>query len=226
MYVRTKKVLIFGTISLLIGITAQANVAERKVKVTEKSFECLHQNQKVRNMYIDNILGNLKETLAVAESGMGGVYPPGTVLQLIPGEAMVKLDKGANPETNDWEFFILDVNKDGAKIKARGFAEMKSALGGSCLACHSKAKPQWDMTCEQGHGCGPIVLSGFNVPLLTSAMQKTDLRCDSPESLTPEEDMELKKLLEMLAKKAAENGQVFEQDAPAANTTPDTCGGY
>lgn len=224
MNIRTGKIFAFTAVSLLVGITVQAEAAERKVEVTGQSFKCLHQNQKVRNMYIDNILGDLKGTLAVAESGMGGVYPPGTVLQLIPGEAMVKREKGASPETNDWEFFALGVSKDGANIKARGFAEMKSALGGSCLACHSKAKPKWDMTCEDGHGCDPIVLPGLNVPLLTGAMQKTDPRCTPPEPLTPEEGAELKKLQELLAKKAAAqaaaNGQASGGDAPADNNAP------
>jgi hypothetical protein len=224
MNICTGKILAFSAIALLLGSTIQADAAERKVEVTDQSFECLHQNQKVRNMYVDNILGDLKRTLAVAESGMGGVYPPGTVLQLIPGEAMVKLEKGASPETNDWEFFALDVSKDGAKIKARGFAEMKSALGGSCLDCHSKAKPKWDMTCEKGHGCDPIVLPGLDVPLLTGAMQKTDPRCAPPEPLTPKEGAELKKLQELLKKKAAAqaaaNGQASGKDEPADTNGP------
>jgi hypothetical protein len=204
----------FGAVSLLVSMTAQADAADRKVEVTEQSFECLHQNPKVRNMYVDNILGNIQGTLAVAESGKGGVYPPGTVLQLIPGEAMVKREKGASPETNDWEFFALDVKPEGAKIAARGFADMKSPLGGSCLACHSKAEPKWDMTCEQGHGCDPIVLPGINISLLTSALQKTDPRCAPPEPLTPEQGAELKKLRAVLA---AANGQPSGGDAPAEN---------
>ncbi|MCI5119248.1 MAG: hypothetical protein D3913_15185, partial [Candidatus Electrothrix sp. LOE1_4_5] len=66
MNIRTKKILAFTAVSLLIGITVQASAADRKVVVTEQSFECLHQNQKVRNMYVDKIIGNLKGTLAVA----------------------------------------------------------------------------------------------------------------------------------------------------------------
>jgi hypothetical protein len=62
-------------------------------------------------------------TLAVANSATGGTYPPGTVIQLIPTEAMVKRDKGFNPVTHDWEFFELDVSKDGTEIRKRGFAE-------------------------------------------------------------------------------------------------------
>ena len=132
---------------------------------------------------------------------------------------MVKREKGASPATNDWEFFALDASKDGAKIKARGFAEMKSPLGGNCLTCHSKAKPQWDMTCEKGHGCAPIEVPGINIALATSALQKTDPRCAPPEPLTPEEGAELKKLGDLLRKqaeaRAKANAQPSEGDAPA-----------
>ena len=40
----------------------------------------------------------------------GGVYPVGTVIQLVPQEAMVKRAAGFDPATNDWEFFSLDVS--------------------------------------------------------------------------------------------------------------------
>lgn len=49
----------------------------------------------------------------------GAVYPPGSVIQLIPGEAMVKRSKGFSPATHDWEFFELDVSKDGTDIRRR-----------------------------------------------------------------------------------------------------------
>jgi hypothetical protein len=229
MYDHTMKVLVFTALSLLVSMTTQVHASDRKVVVTDQSFECLHQNQKVRNMYVDNILGDLKGTLAVADSGMGGVYPPGTVLQLIPGEAMVKLEKGASPETNDWEFFVLGVTADGAKIIERGFAEAKSALGGSCIACHRKAEPQWDMTCEQGHGCKPIVVPGINIALVTSALQKTDKRCASPEPLTSEELAELKKLQGLLAKQAAARAAAANNpsggDAPADTPSGGWLGG-
>jgi len=67
----------------------------------------------VRQFYVDNLLGNLDATLAVANSTTGGTYPTGTVIQLVPTEAMVKRDKGFNHVIHDWEFFDLDVSKDG-----------------------------------------------------------------------------------------------------------------
>jgi hypothetical protein len=42
----------------------------------------------VRQFYVDNLLGNLDATLAVANSATGGTYPAGTVIQLVPTEAM------------------------------------------------------------------------------------------------------------------------------------------
>ena len=59
----------------------------------------------VRQFYVDNLQGSLDATLATANSPRGAVYPPGSVIQLIPGEAMVKRDKGFNAATHDWEFF-------------------------------------------------------------------------------------------------------------------------
>ncbi len=48
--------------------------------------------------------------------------PSSSVIQLVPGEAMVKREKGFNPATRDWEFFELDVSKNGTQIRKRGFA--------------------------------------------------------------------------------------------------------
>lgn len=182
--------------------------AQTIVEVTDSSFRCLHQMTKVRGMYVDNLLGNLQDTLAVANSADGGTYPPGTVVQLFPGEAMVKREKGASPASNDWEFFLLDVSQQGAKIKERGFGPERPAnMFGSCFSCHSQAAPKWDMICEDDHGCAPIVFpGGINTPVLTSALQKTDKRCSPPEPLTPEELAELKKLQDILAAQAAAAG--------------------
>jgi hypothetical protein len=78
----------------------------------------------VRQFYVDNLQGNLDGTLAVAKAPTGAVYPPGSVIQLIPGEAMVKRDKGFDAATHDWEFFELDVSKDGTQIRRRGTVDV------------------------------------------------------------------------------------------------------
>lgn len=103
------------------------NSSEPKVKVDNNSFnKCITEMTPVRHFYVDNLLGNLEGTVAVAKAGTGD-YPEGSVLQLMPNEVMIKQQKGFNPETRDWEFFWIDVDKDGSKIFRRGFAEVKTA---------------------------------------------------------------------------------------------------
>jgi len=129
----------------------------------------------VRHFYVDNLRGPVDATLAAANSSTGAVYPPGSVVQLIPGEAMVKRDKGFNPATRDWEFFELDVSKEGTQIRKRGFADVVNRFGGNCFACHVAARPEWDLVCESDHGCAPIPLTRA----MSGALQRTDPRCDN-----------------------------------------------
>src|SRR5688572_706974 len=64
-------------------------------------FECLLRWDKVRNFRVTNKLGKRAETLAVAENvAGGGEYPVGTVIQIVPIEAMVKRARGWNPASN------------------------------------------------------------------------------------------------------------------------------
>ncbi len=164
------------------GTSAQANghttpVTGPPVVVTEKSFKCIRDMTAVRGFYVDNIAGNLEATLALANSGKGGVYPPGSVVQLFPNEVMVKRETGFNPVTKDWEFFELDVNKNGSIIRKRGFEDVKNRFGGNCFGCHAGAKPEWDMICESGHGCAPLPIAGVAI----KALQNTDPRCEEKE---------------------------------------------
>ena len=55
-------------------------------------------------------------------------YPTGTILQLIPTEAMVKHDRAAFPKTNGWEFFALKVSADGTAIQDRGDKVLNTSL--------------------------------------------------------------------------------------------------
>jgi hypothetical protein len=183
---------------------SDAATGDKKVEVTDASFRCIREMKKVRGLHLDNLFGDIDSTLAVANSTTGGVYPPGSVVQIVPGEAMVKREKGFNAATKDWEFFVLDASKEGTKIKKRG-AEDGVGLGGNCLSCHAQAKPEWDMICETGHGCMPIQITKD----MQACLQKTDPRCGAPAQLTPE-DMkgceELKKLMEQLRAAAAPTG--------------------
>src|SRR5262249_46587259 len=96
--------------------------------VDASSFRCI---TKMTPVNVDNLQGNLDATLAAANSTAGAVYPPGSVIQLIPGEAMVKRDRGFNAATHDWEFFELDVSKDGTKIRKRGTTDVVNRFGGN-----------------------------------------------------------------------------------------------
>jgi hypothetical protein len=129
------------------------------------------------------------KALAVANSPSGGIYPAGSVVQLVPAEVMIKREACYNPGTRDWEFIELDVSAEGTTVRARGFADVVNRFGGNCFACHVKARPERDMICEQGHGCDPIPLT----PVMTRAIQKTDPRCP-PVELSLEEQEALRAL--------------------------------
>jgi hypothetical protein len=122
---------------------------------------------------VDSVTGNLEATLKVARSPVGGVYPPGSVVQLVPTEVMVKREPGFSPVTKDWEFFELDVDKKGSTIRKRGFAEVNNRFKKNCFACHVAAKPEWDMICEKDHGCEKLPIPQHVI----NALQKTDPRC-------------------------------------------------
>ena len=127
----------------------------------------------VRQFYMDNLQGDLAATPAAANAPRGAVYPPGSVIQLIPGEAMVKRDKGFNDDTHDWEFFELDVSKDGTQIRRRGTVDAVNRFGGNCFDCHAPVAAQWDLVCETDHGCAPLPLTRAMI----GALQRTDPRC-------------------------------------------------
>lgn len=141
--------------------------------MSPEDFVCLLEWEKVRRFRITNLLGRLPEALEVAGSPTGGSYPVGTVIQLIPNEAMVKRAAGWSPETNDWEFFSLQTSAAGTEILDRGTTEVINAFGGNCFSCHSAAEPQWDLICEQDHGCAPIPIDEATI----EALQNGDPRC-------------------------------------------------
>ncbi len=153
---------------------ASAPTPAPAVVVTEESFTCIRDMTPVRGFFVDNLLGDLDATVAVAESLTGGTYPPGSLVQVVPTSAMVKHQPGHNPETNDWEFIQLDITADGATILGRGFAELTiRGTEATCFGCHEPAKAAWDLICQGGHGCIPVGLT----PDMLRALQNTDQRC-------------------------------------------------
>ena len=182
--------------AFLVLVCAGHAVAEDStgIPIDGNSFKCLSQMTKVKHFYVDNLLGDLDATVAVAKSETGGVYPPGSVLQLFAGEVMIKQKPGFNPATKDWEFFELDVSAEGSKINKRGFVDVNNRFGGNCFGCHAAARPEFDFVCEQDHGCAPIPVTRA----MFGALQKTDPRCQPPEELTEDDKKSLAELGEII----------------------------
>lgn len=107
---------------------------------------------------------------------------------------MVKQQKGFNPATKDWEFFELDVSKEGSKIRKRGFADVNNRFGGNCFACHVKARPKFDFVCETEHGCDPILVTRRMI----AALQRTDPRCPQNTAINPDDAKAIEELGEVL----------------------------
>ncbi len=150
-----------------------SGVVGEDLEMQADDFGCILDGTHVRQFYVQNLLGHLDETLAVANSATGGTYPVGTVLQLVPQEAMVKRGEGWNPTTNDWEFFALSVSGGTTTIQARGVEDVENSFGGNCFACHSQAEPAWDLICEDSHGCDPLQISDG----IIMNLQQNDSRC-------------------------------------------------
>ena len=191
-----------GLALLAAGCTQapEAKVAAkpRTVEVSTASFGCIRKMTPVRGFYVTNLLGDTAATVKVANSATGGVYPVGSLVQLVPTEAMVKREAGFNSATKDWEYFELDVSPKGSNIHVRGATEVVNRFGGSCQTCHAQAKAEFDMICESTHGCAPIPIT----PLMAKAIQNTDPRCEAME-LPPEQQAALKQLAAFMAAAAA-----------------------
>jgi hypothetical protein len=155
---------------LCLAVTLSAD----DLVITEKSFGCLLDLPKVRNTRIQNPdPEKLREAIRIFRDSVADrEYPAGTVLQLIPTEAMIKHDRAAFPKTNGWEFFALKVSVDGTAIQDRGDKVLNTSLKKPCLECHSPAA-KFDFVCEKGHGCAPIPVTDQQI----AAMQSADPRC-------------------------------------------------
>lgn len=160
-----------GSVLSLYSVVA---LAANKLVITEKSFGCVLELPKVRNTRIQNSdPAKLQEAIRIfRDSVPNREYPTGTILQLIPTEAMVKHDRAAFPKTNGWEFFALNVSAQGTTIQDRGDRVINASLKKPCLGCHSPAA-KFDFVCEKGHGCAPIPVTDQQI----AAMQAADPRC-------------------------------------------------
>jgi hypothetical protein len=148
--------------------------AVQDITVSEQTFGCILDWPKVRNTRMMNSdPEKLKEAMRIFRDRVPETeYPIGTILQLVPFEAMVKHPREKSPKTNGWEFFFLDVSKEGTKIKDRGERVVNLSQGITCVSCHQAAR-RFDFVCEKGHGCDPIPFDDLTI----AELQKADLRC-------------------------------------------------
>ena len=136
-------------------------------------FECLQDWERIRNIRITNALGHLDEALELARNPVPGAqYPVGTMVQLVPFEAMVKRGPDFDPENNNWEYFELGVSANGTEIRTRGRDEVINQFGGQCFPCHEAAR-DFDFICEKDHGCIKLPLTDD----LITRVQNNDPRC-------------------------------------------------
>lgn len=164
-----RSVLVTGLVlSMLHSASAQDMTA------TEQTFGCILDLPKIRNTYFKHSdPAKLKEAMRIFRESMPDrQYPVGTILQLVPFEAMVKHPLEKFPNTNGWEFFALEVSESGTKIRDRGDNVVNLVLGAPCLTCHQPAK-RFDFVCEKGHGCAPLPIDDQKI----AEFQKSDPRC-------------------------------------------------
>jgi hypothetical protein len=151
-----------------------SSVLAEDLAVSEQTFGCILDWSKVRNTRIKHAdPEKLKEAMRIfRDSVPDKEYPVGTILQLVPFEAMVKHPHEKFPNTNGWEFFALEVSEAGTKIRDRGDNVVNLSLGAPCLSCHQPAA-RFDFVCEKGHGCAPIPFDDQKI----AELQRADLRC-------------------------------------------------
>ena len=133
---------------------------------------CSREGVKVGMTYIRHPdAKKLEEAVGIFKSNRENVdYPAGTIIQLVPHEVMVKRTKAEFPNSNGWEFFILNVSGKTATVAARG--DTASNPLGTCISCHGPAVKH-DYVCAKGHGCGPIPVTDEQI----AAIQNQDPRC-------------------------------------------------
>jgi len=158
--------------ALAAGVASGAAAAD--VSVSEQTFGCILDWPKVRNTRINHAdPKQLAEAMRIFRDSVRDTeYPVGTILQLVPFEAMVKHPREKFSRTNGWEFFALEVSEAGTRIRDRGDAVVNLSQGVTCLSCHQPAA-RFDFVCEKGHGCKPIP---FNDQAI-NALQQADARC-------------------------------------------------
>tara|TARA_R110002124_G_scaffold92843_7_gene235754 strand:- start:720 stop:1415 length:696 start_codon:yes stop_codon:yes gene_type:complete len=164
--------------ALFIAFPTQAEAPIRSsndIHVTAEMFSCIYDLPKVRNTFLfHSDPKKLKEAIRIFTKRVSDTeYPVGTVMQLVPFEAMVKHSREYYPDSNGWEFLALDVTAKSTTITSRGDHAVNFE-GRECLSCHA-AGMKYDFVCEKDHGCAPLSIGDEEI----AAFQAADPRCTS-----------------------------------------------
>ena len=163
-----------SVLTTVLAFCAVCSVSADNMTVSEQTFDCILNWAQVRNTRIKNAdPEKLKEAVEIFRDSIPDrEYPVGTILQLVPFEAMVKHSRETFPKTNGWEFFALDVSAAGTKIRDRGDNVISLLQGLPCLSCHQPAA-RFDFVCEKEHGCATLPIDDQKI----AEIQGADPRC-------------------------------------------------
>jgi hypothetical protein len=164
-------------LAVLVGLGLLAvPPARAEFKAKAHDFKCLLSGAQPAGKHFYIFHRNkrkLKQALAIAEGNLPGEeYPVGTIIQLLPVEAMAKRGGKYNPSGHGWEFFRLSISsRNKSEIVDRGGAEVANFA--SCQGCHlgGQAAPH-DLICE-GNGAAALFLTDAQI----AGLQQGDPRC-------------------------------------------------
>jgi len=162
-----------------LALPARAETAAQPgndIQVTAEMFGCIDDFPKVRNTFLfHSDPEELTEAIRIFTDRVPDTeYPIGTVMQLVPFEAMIKHSSEDYPDSNGWEFLALDVTAESTTITSRGDHAVNFE-GRECLSCHA-AGIEYDFVCEKDHGCEPLSVTDEQI----AAFQAADPRCTQP----------------------------------------------
>lgn len=155
-----------------VAFVLSAGLAVSAQDAPDVLLACIADGTKVRHTYIQHPdAAKLSEAVRLFETqAPDAEYPEGTIVRMIPQEAMVKRSKAAFPKTNGWEYFALAVTPQGTTVRARG-DEASNRLG-TCQSCHAGAAKS-DYLCGGGPGCASVPLTEAQI----AQLQGNDPRC-------------------------------------------------
>lgn len=156
--------------AVLVGTATFALQAQQDVP--QEILSCIADGTKIRHTFIQHAdPAKRQEAVRLYENKVAGAeYPEGTIMRMIPGEAMVKRSKAAFPKSNGWEYFALAVTPQGTTVRERG--DLASNRLGTCQNCHSGADKS-DLICGGGPGCATVPLTEEQI----ATIQGNDPRC-------------------------------------------------